>query len=135
VKSADYDSLGSRPQQIIEALTHLPGGALCERHGRDTVRFDTTLGDEPGDTMCEGSRLARARTGDDGDRSTVGFYSLLLFDVEPLGRWSRFSCHLEQSIDAALVSVLARQSLDDVGRFHVGWGHLGAGNGVCRQIK
>jgi hypothetical protein len=64
VKSADYDSLGSRPQQIIEALTHLPGGALCERHGRDTVRFDTTLGDEPGDTMCEGSRLARARTGE-----------------------------------------------------------------------
>ena len=68
VEGVDRRLVGTR-QQAREPLAHLGGGAAREGDGETGGGRDAVRGDEMGDPMRQRAGLARARTGDDQQRS------------------------------------------------------------------
>ena len=130
MEGADDDTLGVAAQQIIQALSQLPGGALSEGHRGDVCRLDITFGHQPPDALGEGPRLARTGSGDDRYRSADSLHGLQLFGIETTVGARRFGCGFEEAIDTAFCIVFGGHALDDVGSVHVG-----GNDGVGAQVE
>ena len=72
------------PEEAGDAFLHLARGLVGERDGEDATRIDPVLIDEARDARREHARLARARTGEDQQRSIDVQHGLALRRVEPL---------------------------------------------------
>ena len=81
VKCAAPEAVGLDAGEILHAVEHLPCGLVGEGQEQDLVRFDA-LGQEVGDAVGEGARLARARAGEHEQRAGRSGDGGVLFVVE-----------------------------------------------------
>ena len=69
-------------EQRLDARPHLLGGLVGEGDGEDAVGLGEPLADEVGDAMRDDARLARARAGEDQQRTFGLENGFLLFGIE-----------------------------------------------------
>ena len=76
--------VGLRPSRPADALPHLAGGLVGERHREDPVRGDAVLVDQMADPGREHPGLAGSRTGEHEQRPLEVLGGLALLGVQPL---------------------------------------------------
>ena len=69
--------------EALDPVPHLAGRLVGEGNGQDLVGEDAALLQQPRDPVSQDPGLARARPGDDEDRSLRGLDSPNLVVVEP----------------------------------------------------
>src|SRR5262249_57226464 len=68
--------------ESLQALAHLGRRLVGEGDGENAPRLDAALADEMSDAMCERARLARARAGEQQQRSVAVQHRPLLDRIE-----------------------------------------------------
>ena len=84
VERADPHPRRSAAEEAGDAFLHLARRLVGERDGEDATRVDPVLIDQARDARREHARLARARTGEDQQRSVDVQHGLALRRVEPI---------------------------------------------------
>ena len=69
VEGVDSDAARVRAEHRMQAVAHFRRGPACEGNGQALRAGDAAIGDEMRDAMDQGAGLARARPGDDQQRT------------------------------------------------------------------
>ena len=86
VERPDPHPRGLGAEQAPDALAHLAGGFVRERHGENVSRIDAFDVDQPRDARREHARLARAGAGEHEQRAVDVQHGLALRRIESGGQ-------------------------------------------------